>query len=81
LNKGNNQGVLTWEMHGEPSTTSIVVLMWISKTHATTTFDKLQKYNLLNITEFSFGANSFIRQNKRIYDCQTPINLIKKIRC
>jgi len=27
LNKGNNQGVLTWEMHGGPSTTSIVVLM------------------------------------------------------
>ncbi len=25
--KGNNQGVLTWEMHGGPSTTSIVVLM------------------------------------------------------
>jgi hypothetical protein len=27
LNKGNNQGVLTWEMHGGRSTTSIVVLM------------------------------------------------------
>ncbi len=27
LNKGNNQRVLTWEMHGGPSTTSIVILI------------------------------------------------------
>jgi hypothetical protein len=27
LNKGNNQGVLTWEMHSGPPITSIVVLM------------------------------------------------------
>jgi hypothetical protein len=41
LNKGNSQGVLTWEMHGGPSTTSIVVLMWILKVHVTTTLHKL----------------------------------------
>jgi hypothetical protein len=41
LNKGNNQGVLTWEMHGGPSTTSIVVLMWISKAHVAVTLYKL----------------------------------------
>ncbi len=49
LNKGNNQGVLTWEMHGGPSTSSIVVLVWISKAHATTTLHKLQKYNPLGV--------------------------------
>jgi hypothetical protein len=32
----------------------------------------------INITEFAFGTNSFIGENKRICDCQTPINLIKK---
>jgi hypothetical protein len=47
LNKGNNQGVLTWEMHGGPSTTSIVVLMWIPKVHVVITLHKLQKYNPL----------------------------------
>jgi hypothetical protein len=47
LNKGNNHGVLTWEIHGGPSTTSIAVLMWISKAYAITTLHKLQKYNLL----------------------------------
>jgi hypothetical protein len=33
---------------------------------------------LVNITKFAFGANSFLGQSKRICDCQTPINLIKK---
>ncbi len=47
LNKGNNQGVLTWKMHGGPSITSIVVLMWISKAHVVATLHKLQKYNPL----------------------------------
>jgi hypothetical protein len=41
LNKGNNQGVLTWEMHGGPSTTSIVVLMWISKVRVVAILHKL----------------------------------------
>jgi hypothetical protein len=36
---------------------------------------------LVNITEFAFGANSFIRQSGRICYQQTPINLIKKFRC
>ncbi len=31
----------------------------------------------INITEFAFEANTFIGQNIRICDCQTPINLIK----
>jgi hypothetical protein len=41
---------------------------------------KLQHIRRLsvNITKFAFGTNSFIRQNKRICDCQTPINLINK---
>jgi hypothetical protein len=33
---------------------------------------------LVNITEFEFKANSFIGQSGRIYDHQTPIDLIKK---
>jgi len=41
LNKGNDRGVLTWEMHGGPSTTSIVLLMSIWKTHVATTLHKL----------------------------------------
>jgi hypothetical protein len=36
---------------------------------------------LVNITKFAFKANSFIGQSRRIYDRQTPINLIKKIEC
>jgi hypothetical protein len=47
LNKENNQGVLTWEMHGGPSTTLIVVLMWILKGHVEATLHKLHKYDLL----------------------------------
>jgi hypothetical protein len=35
------------EMHGGSSTTSIVVLMWISKAHVVATLHKLQRYNLL----------------------------------
>jgi hypothetical protein len=27
LNKGNNKGILTWEIHGGPLTTSTIVLM------------------------------------------------------
>jgi hypothetical protein len=34
-------------MHGGPSITSIVVLMWISKAHVVATLHKLQKYNPL----------------------------------
>jgi len=35
----------------------------------------------INITKFAFGANSFIGQSERNYDHQTPINLLKKIKC
>jgi hypothetical protein len=47
LNKGNNQWVLRWKMFDGPSITSIVVLMWILKTHIVTTLHKLQKYNMI----------------------------------
>jgi hypothetical protein len=36
---------------------------------------------LINITKFAYKANSFIGQSRKIYDHQTPINLIKRIRC
>jgi hypothetical protein len=52
------------------STTSIVVLMWISKVHVVMTLYKLQKYNPLK-------GCCFKRRSGRICDHQTPINLLK----
>jgi hypothetical protein len=44
-------------------------------------FTQIPEIQPIDITKFAFGANSFIGQSERNYDHQTPINLIKKIRC